>query len=65
MFESWNFDLAGSGGFAFDPAQATIEKLEPGRVKCKGALPAKSKFQLSNIMGIYHHLNIKSSCEKK
>jgi O-antigen ligase/polysaccharide polymerase Wzy-like membrane protein len=38
------FDNAERGGFAFDPAQPTIEKLEAGRVKCKGALSAKSKF---------------------
>ena len=47
------FDNAGSGGFAFDPAQATIEKLEPGRVGCEDAPSAKAKLQVSSGSSMY------------
>ena len=43
------------GRFASDPAQATIEKLGPGRVGCEDAPSAKAKLQLSSGRSISHY----------
>jgi hypothetical protein len=47
------FANAEGGRFASEPAQATIEKLEPGRVGCEDAPSAKAKPQLSSGSSIY------------
>ena len=47
------FANAGSGRFASEPIQVTIEKLEPEWGGCKGALTAKAKLQLSSGRSIY------------
>ena len=47
------FANAEGGRFASEPAQVTIEKLEPGRVGCEDAPSAKAKLQLSSGRSIY------------
>ena len=45
------FANAEGGRFASDPAQVTIEKLEPGQVGCEEAPSAKAKPQLLKHFG--------------